>query len=125
MRSAWNIKDSGKRRHVILLFTDAPAVPIDDHSEPRGCLRKRKDNSYYPKDIPTKWEEIELWWNGEDKRGMPEQIAKRMILFAPDYEPWNRIASDFDNVWHIIVKDNNGCDEFDIDQAREIIASCF
>ena len=124
MKSAWNTQSVGKRRHVIILFTDAPPVSLEDDSDPRCCLRKRKDNQYYPKDIPKTLAELEKWWNGEHKRGMPEQRTKRMILFAPDEYTWQKIADTFDFVWYIPSRNNNGCNEFDIDDACDVIASC-
>lgn len=124
MNSAWNTKSPGKRRHVIMLFTDASAVPLDDDSKPIDCLRKRKDNPYYPKGIPESWEEFAVWWSGESACGMPEQHTRRMILFAPKDYPWQWLADTLDFVWYIPTRENNGCDEFDIEDACNIIAVC-
>lgn len=125
MRSDWDVESPGKHRHVIMLFTDAPAVPLDDDSEPNNCLRKRKDNPNYPTGIPSNWEEFSEWWIADDQssEGMPEQRSKRMILFAPDAEAWQKIASSFDLVWHVVSKANEGCDEFDINQAIEVLVN--
>lgn len=123
MRSEWDTESAGKHRHVILLFTDASAVPLEDDSEPVSCKRKRKDNPNYPTGIPANWSEFSEWWMAGDQsvEGMPEQRSKRMILFAPDAEAWQKIASTFDLIWHVISKANQGCEEFDIQEAISVL----
>lgn len=123
MRSEWDNESAGKHRHVILLFTDASAVDLADDSMLIKAKRMRKDNPTYPTGIPANWEEFSNWWMADDQlsEGMPSQRSKRMILFAPDAPAWNKIASDFDLIWHVISKAGNGCEEFDINEAISVL----
>ncbi len=71
-----------RSRHIIILFTDAPAHPL-------GTMSTR----YYPKDMPRSMTELEQRWNVMD------ETFKRMILFAPNTAEWQQIAT-WTNVKH-------------------------
>jgi hypothetical protein len=133
MRSEWDHEEGVKNRHVILLFTDDDAVPLEDDALPRNGKCKRKDNPLYPTGIPADWSTFTDWWTHPDTDdqgspldpplpGMPSQRFKRMILFAPNANTWNKIASGFNLVWHVVSKAGGGCEEFDIEQALEVVA---
>lgn len=82
IRSDW-VK-TGRRRHVIVLWTDAPAHELDHgHSAPN-----------YPNGMPRSLAELNGWWE------QMNFVAKRLILFAPDEGPWSRISENWDNVAH-------------------------
>ena len=48
-----------KRRHVILLFTDASAAPLKDASRPGRSKCSRIENPAYPENMPNNLEELE------------------------------------------------------------------
>jgi len=78
-----------KRRQVVVLFTDASAHPLNSP--------KRYDsewNSHYPEGIPAELEDLEEEYSNPDvfpanRFGIVN--GHRLILFAPDAYPWNRI----------------------------------
>lgn len=82
MRSDW-CEDSWRRRHIIALFTDAPA-----HELGFG-----KNEATYPKTgMPKDFGQLSEMWGDEDKPGIMNYSAKRLLLFAPDVTFWHTIA---------------------------------
>lgn len=67
-----------KARRIIVLFTDAPAHPLD-HPQ-------RNTHSGYPQGIPTSLAGVEELWEGMDV------YTKRMVVFAPYVWPWSELA---------------------------------
>ena len=43
-----------------------------------------------------------------------EKRAKRLLVFAPDMEPWSDIGVDWSNAFHTASKAGAGCDDTDI-----------
>lgn len=114
MKSEWNISGQDKkRRHVIVLFTDAPAQRLDDST----YRDKAINNPLYPQDTPTNLIGIQNEWNEiMDKR------AKRLIIFAPNASPWDEIAEDFDNCMVTYAKAADGLDEVTNSAVLDVIA---
>lgn len=88
IQSDWH-KSKYRTRHVIVLYTDANAHPLDfDYST----------MEYYPKNMPKSFDELTKMWNKMDKD------AKRLLLFAPNDndcdDNWNKISEEWDNVSH-------------------------
>jgi hypothetical protein len=65
-------------RHVIVLFTDAPAHPLGDP-------RQRSAHTY-PRSVPTSLDGLFGRWASMDDQ------AKRLLIFAPETYPWTDIA---------------------------------
>lgn len=84
LESDW-VSTGTKRRHVILLFTDASALPLRERS---GC----RD---YPPNMPKDLGELGNWWEGVSQfhRSSYEANAGRMVVFAPRKEPWTQMRS--------------------------------
>ncbi|MBQ9695232.1 MAG: VWA domain-containing protein [Oscillospiraceae bacterium] len=90
MQSDWcKPMDNHKRRHIIVLFTDAPTHEI---GYGRAC-------ELYPKDMPADFGELTyMWGNPVRHPGTMEYQAKRLILFAPEMDKlpeddgWKRIV---------------------------------
>ena len=93
IKSDW-VKDGDKRRHVIVLCSDAPANEIGANSEAE----------LYPKGMPKSFEELSAWWGDPYCKGLMEELAKRLVIFAPDNNAcecegqWERIAKHWTNV---------------------------
>ncbi|MBO4556465.1 MAG: VWA domain-containing protein [Elusimicrobiales bacterium] len=104
------VQDGDKKRHIIVLFTDASAHPLE----------KQKDGvpSNYPANMFKNLHEFyNKWGVGQESLGMSsyeEQMsrnAKRLILFAPNVYPWDEIEANFDNtIRKDMDKGNNGRD---------------
>ncbi len=81
--------DNHKRRHIIVLFTDAPTHEI---GYGKAC-------ELYPQNMPENFEELtRLWGNQVRHAGTMEYQAKRLIMFTPEMEKlpendgWKRIV---------------------------------
>lgn len=98
MKSDW-VRSGSKRRHVIIMWTDAPAL----------ALGARKSSSSYPGDMPADLAELHEWWEGQEM----EEKAKRLLIFAPDTEPWSDLV-DWKNTFHSASKAGDGCSDTDI-----------
>ena len=81
--------DNHKRRHIIVLFTDAPT-----HELGYG-----KDCNLYPQNMPKDFSELTYMWGNQIRHpGTMEYKAKRLIMFAPEMselppdDGWRRIV---------------------------------
>lgn len=115
MRSDWT-RSGSKRRHVILVFTDASAVPLQDS--------RRTASEYYPADMPADLAQLGDMWSGcsQEMEGMPEERAARMVLFVPNEQPWSDMQV-WNNVWPSFSKAGNGLEEVDIDLAINLLVN--
>ena len=88
IQTDWH-KSKYRTRHVIVLYTDANAHPLDF---------KYSNMEYYPTDMPKDFGELTKMWNKMDEN------AKRLLLFAPNDngcdDNWNKISEEWDNVSH-------------------------
>lgn len=90
IRSPWTV-DAFKNRHVIALWTDQEPHP----------LGFGMGSSRYPRGMARNFDELTEWWGDWNHPGfMPNQSAKRLLLFAPDSGAWQQISDTWDNVLH-------------------------
>ena len=94
MNSSWT-KEGDKQRHLIVMFTDAPAHPLG---------RKCPGGGDYPDDMPPNFEAFVDMWEGQ----VMDDKAKRMLIFAPDEYPWRNIAETCDEVFWVESKAGKG-----------------
>ena len=93
MRSSWDTTGV-KRRHVIALWTDAPAHPI-------GYGKASPD---YPENMAADFDELTKWWGDMQHGGYMDSRAKRLVMFAPEYEDnmertpsvWKKISEEWE-----------------------------
>ena len=97
MQSDWN-KTGEKRRHIIVVYSDAPTHPLEKISE------------YKPEGMPSNFNELTDWWDGQGKMEGP---AKRLILFTPDAESWTDIATYWEQVIHFPSQAGDGLSDVD------------
>ena len=119
MRSDWTT-EGRKRRHVIMLFTDASAAELND---PR-----RISHPDYPADMPKSMAELAEMWAGESQSlgGMPEERSARLVAFTPNVYPWCDFAA-WNYVWSCFCQPGGGLAEVDFDIVNQILlasASC-
>ena len=86
IRSKWN-RSPGKQRHIICLFTDAPAHDLGFSARAPG----------YPASAPKTYEELSAMWGYTQFPGDMDPYAKRLLLFAPDEGWWQRIRTEWEN----------------------------
>lgn len=105
-----------RRRHVIVMFTDAPAHAL-------GTVGASAAS--YPAGIPRSIDELfEQWGYSRSQTAVMEQSAKRLVLFAPDEAPWSEpIAEEWDLTLHFASKAGEGLEEFEMDEIIETIAN--
>ena len=115
MRSDWTTRGA-KRRHVILVFTDASAVPLKESN--------RTKSDYYPKNMPADLAELGDMWSGctQELGGMPDEKSARLVLFAPNVKPWCDMQV-WNNVWASFSKAGAGLSEVDIDMAIQLLVA--
>jgi hypothetical protein len=99
IQSNWTT-GGNRRRHVILLWTDASAHRLE-------LLDKPAD---YPSGIPADFDALTDLWNDEVIRS---KAAKRLGLFAPDVQPWTEIGYRWSNVIHVPTKAGDGMKDED------------
>ncbi|MFC7884538.1 vWA domain-containing protein [Streptomyces sp. NPDC057376] len=104
-----------RRRHVIVMFTDAPAHPLGAHASVPS----------YPAEIPRSLDDLfEQWGYARSQTAVMEQSAKRLVLFAPEQAPWSDpIAEEWDLTLHFASKAGQGLEEFEMDEIIETIAN--
>lgn len=82
INSDWDRSETSKHRHVIMVFTDAPALPLDDD--------RNATNSHYPTDADMPRSLSELYAEYAGKMG---EKFPRLLLFAPQNEyPWSEMS---------------------------------
>ena len=79
MKSDWTT-DLGKRRHIIVLFTDNEALKFGE----------RSTSLNYPDGMPVDIAELNSWWQngGQQFDGNIEPKNARLIVYAPEMYPW-------------------------------------
>lgn len=90
-----------KRRHVIVLWTDASAHELG--------FGKKAPN--YPQKMAKDFSELTEWWGFGQYAGVMERNAKRLLIYAPPVEPWNTIAQSWDNTLFYPSKAGSGLED--------------
>ena len=102
MNSDWT-KGGDRRRHIIIVWSDASAHPLE------ATITK---NSFYPAGMPANFDEITDWWEDE-QGGKMNKAAKRLLIFAPDAQPWTDMGLNWGNTIHHAAKAGDGLDDVD------------
>ena len=115
LKSDWTLEGS-KRRHVILMLTDAPALPLGERG---GCER-------YPSNLPKSFDELsEMWEEGNQVFDGNYQIsAGRFIAFVPNTEPWDNILT-WSRCWPMYSKAGEGLKEIDLETVFNVLVKSF
>jgi hypothetical protein len=84
LKSDWTT-EGAKRRHIILVFSDAPALP----------LGARADSPFYPSDMPADLPQPGAWWEGTDQTlsSTYQPSAGRLVAFVPVVSPWTEMQA--------------------------------
>ena len=111
IRSKWNNSKVGRKRHIIILWTDS-----DPHELGFG-----REGIQYPKEMARNFDELTQWWMNKD---MIDQAGKRLLLFAPSGLLWREVDEKWNNVlWYQVDRDN-GIKDIDYDTiVKAIVAS--
>ena len=114
IKSDWTTGGS-KRRHAILMFTDAAGLPLDKHRDKEG----------YPDGMPADLAELGAWWEGVaqiDTTYQPQ--AGRLVAFVPNTYPWVEMEA-WNRYWPAFSKAGEGLGEVDIETAIDLLVGSF
>jgi hypothetical protein len=85
-------------RHIIVLFTDAPAYELGASVTPATTSQ----GAAHPQDygeLLTQWGyEIEQGMSNDD--AVMDYSAKRLLAFVPEAAPWTDVVEDFENSYY-------------------------
>ena len=111
LKSDWATSGT-KRRHVILVFSDAPALP----------LGARASSASYPSGMPADLAELGAWWEGTDQSltSNYQPKAGRLVAFVPNAEPWSDLQA-WNRYWPAFSRAGQGLDEVNITSAIELL----
>lgn len=106
-----------RRRHVVVMFTDAPAHPLGDPRQTRART--------YPPSIPSSLDGLFTQWGyGQQSQGsIMEQSAKRLVIFAPETYPWTDIADEWNKTVFFPSVAGEGLQEFEMSQIIAVVAN--
>lgn len=115
IKSKWTLSGS-RRRHAILVFTDAPALELGE----------RKDMLGYPQGMPRNIAELGAWWEGTDQyfKGNYQPKAGRLVAFVPKEKPWNDLQS-WNRFWPAFSQAGTGLSDVDIQSAIDLMVGSF
>lgn len=112
MNSQWST-GGDKRRQIIVLWTDTSAHPLGYGSAAPN----------YPRRMARDFNELSDWWYGDGQMGKMDYNAKRLVIYAPDTEPWNFIVDSWDNMLFYPSIAGGGLGEVDYDSIIETVAN--
>ena len=116
MKSDWTPAQTGKkRRQAIVVFSDAPALPLGERA---AC-------SNYPTDIPQNMPDLSAWWEGTSQAfgGSYDPKAGRLVAFVPNDDSWIQLES-----WNRFTPSytaGKGCSELDMQTILDTIVGSF
>jgi len=104
MCSDW-VLDGDHQRHIIFLFTDGSAHPLED--------RVGEIPAAFASQIPSSIDKLTDGWEGRGQRasGFTTTIKRpghRLILFAPDTYPWPTIGDNWSQTVFLPSKAGDG-----------------
>ena len=115
LKSKWTTSGA-KRRHAVLMFTDAPALPLGE----------RADCPNYPTNLPRTIAQLGAWWEGTDQTlsSTYQRKAGRLIAFVPNAEPWTELQA-WNRYWPAFSAAGTGLESVDIQAAIDLMVGSF
>lgn len=112
IRSNWT-SAGFKRRHVIVIWTDASAHPLEKAADADAV------RGVYPADAPGSFDALTDLWNGETI----SQSARRLVLFCPEAYPWSDISTHWEETLHFPSQAGNGLGELEYGSILDNLAN--
>jgi len=109
MQSDWT-REGSKKRHVVVVWTDATAHPLEKSGKPAS----------YPSGMPSNFDDLTDLWSGQVSTSIAE--ARRLVLFARAAKPWSDIATHWEQVILYPSKAGEGLKEHDLDSVIDLVA---
>ncbi|MBK3576287.1 VWA domain-containing protein [Streptomyces sp. MBT65] len=115
LQSPWE-KGLDRQRHVVVVFTDAPAHPLGD---PR-----QTSASTYPASVPRSIDDLyEQWGHSASQSALMDNSAKRLLVFAPETPPWTNIGDDWNQSIFFPSRAGEGLEEYEMTEIINSIAN--
>lgn len=105
IKSDWRTSGGNKRRHIIVVWTDAST-----HELGFG-----KAAPLYPSKMATTFDQLTNWWEGMDSN------SKRLLIYAPEEQYWTNIADNWTQTIHYPSQAGNGLKEFEYQEILDAI----
>lgn len=132
MRSDF-VQEGEKKRHIIVLFTDAAAHPFEDYDKLTvEAAKKGCKPTMYPENMPKDIGEFYNAWEGnamnQDALGSDgattklDATGRRLVLFAPNDYPWSDMEVELSYVIRKDIQAGQGGSELDMDDVYSLIA---
>lgn len=126
MKSDWNF-DGDKQRHIIVLFTDAPAHKLELIKE---CNRSYPNGPKgYPIGmLPESLQELIEAYNSDGRYGFSmddDRTTRRLVLFAPEVYPWETLALKAEKKYVTFIKRGNGGKDIKTGTVADVLLRSF
>lgn len=115
LASDWTVEGL-KQRHVVLVFTDAPAL----------ALGERADCPGYPANMPKDLGQLGARWEGFDQMFVTtyKKKAGRLVVFAPKDASWEALET-WNRYWPAYSTAGTGLDDVDMETVYDLlVGSC-
>jgi von Willebrand factor type A domain len=112
IRSPWE-RGLDKRRHVIVVCTDASAHPLGRFTVP---------TTGQTQPMPADLAGLQSIWGDEVDDGEMEFSSKRLIVFGPDMYPWNELGESLENCIWVTSRAGQGMRDADQETVLEAVA---
>lgn len=113
MHSDWE-RGLDRRRHIIVMFTDASAHPLEKAAHVLAQVS--------PTPLPNSLDTLTDEWESLQSEVM-EFAAKRLLIYAPDVQPWNIISATWSNTLHYLSIAGQGLQDYEFAQIIDNIAN--
>ena len=132
MRSDF-VQEGEKKRHIIVLFTDAEAHAFEDYDRlVEEAAKKGCKPEMYPENMPKDLSEFYNAWQGnsmnQDALGSEGEATKldpsgrRLVLFAPNAYPWTDMEVELEYTIRKPIEAGEGGAELDMGEVYSMIA---
>jgi hypothetical protein len=127
------VQEGEKKRHIIVLFTDAEAHAFEDYDRlvaeaaERGCRPE-----IYPDNMPKSLAEFYNAWQGNEaeegtissdgRETKLDPTGRRMVLFAPNAYPWSDMEIELEYTIRKPIEAGEGGAELDMSEVYSMIA---
>ena len=113
MRSPW--RNVLRSRHIIVMLTDAPAHNLGKYEYPKDLFQ----DAVIP---PGNLHEMKKYWGISPDSGVMNAQARRLIIFAPDANPWNEIGERWENTVSVQSRAGEGLIDTELETILKTIA---
>ena len=129
MRSDF-VQTGDSRRHIIALFTDDGAHPLEDYDKlVEEAAKESCRPTMYPDNMPKDIEEFYRMWQKKDEETQEalgvynlDPKGRRLVLFAPDAYPWNDLETDLEYVFRKPIEAGQGGKDLVSDDMAAMLA---